>query len=233
MRRVLPYLIAVFLAVFAGNCAFAQNSDKSAKQISLEQHRKEVMQYIVEDNDTIFIGQQLTAARIYDKLPKQKGKEWRKYYKLVYNFNKVYPYALMAKRLDEIADSTITTDKLRGAKKEKYVNGLQKQLFDSFETTLRNMTMNQGVLLLRLVDRETGKSTYNIIKTYLNGAAAGFWHGIAKLFGANLKTPYDPEGLDVETEELVKLWESGEFDGLYYSLFGEFPEKVIPPSYIK
>ena len=78
-----------------------------------------------------------------------------------------------------------------------------------------------------------GKSSYNIIKGYKSGVTAGFWQGIAKMFGSDLKAPYDPEGEDEMTEELVKLWEAGEFEGLYYSLFWQWPPTVdIPSKYL-
>jgi hypothetical protein len=86
---------------------------------------------------------------------------------------------------------------------------------------------------MKLVDREVGKSSYNIIKDYKNGMAAGFWQGIARLFGSDLKKPYDPEGEDKEVEELVKLWEADEFSMLYWSLFWQEPPKVdIPAKYL-
>ena len=83
---------------------------------------------------------------------------------------------------------------------------------------------------MKLIDREVGKSSFNIIKYYKNGMAAGFWQGIAKLFGSDLKKPYDPEGEDAVTEELVQKWESGEFEGLYYTLFWEYPPDTEIPS---
>ena len=189
--------------------------------------------FIIEGKDTVFIDE-LPASKVYPKLPKQKGKEWRKYYRLVHNFSKVYPYALVARTLVEEADSTIATDNLKRAKKDKYVSKVQKELFTVFEKPMRGLTVSQGALLMKLIDREVGKSSYAIIKDYKNGMAAGFWQGIAKMFGTDLKKPYDPEGDDRNTEELVKIWEAGEFPALYFSLFWEDPEiPVIPEKYLK
>ncbi|MDE7126342.1 MAG: DUF4294 domain-containing protein, partial [Bacteroidales bacterium] len=144
----------------------------------------------------------------------------------------VYPYALVARKLVERADSTIAADGLRRGKRDKYINDVQKELFSVFEKPLRNLTVTQGALLMKLIDRECGKSSYLLIKDYKNGMAAGFWQGIAKMFGTNLKAPYDPDGEDKATEELVKLWDDGEFEGLYYSLFWEYPKlPEIPAEY--
>lgn len=189
------------------------------------------MQYIVSGKDTIYMDN-LPAARVYEKLPRQKGREWRKYYRLVHNFSKVYPYALVARHLVQEVDSTIAADNLRGIKRDRYIGAMQKELFDVFEKPMRNLTVSQGALLMRLIDREVGKSSYNIIKDYKNGIAAGFWQGVAKIFGTDLKRPYDPEGEDEPIEDLVRKWDSGEFEGLYYSLFWKYPpETEIPSKY--
>ena len=192
----------------------------------------EVLEYIIEDGDTIFMDE-IRASKVYSRLPKQKGKEWRKYYKLVHNFSKSYPYALVAKKLVMEADSTISADRLKGARKEKYVSEVQKELFEVFEGQMRNLTVSQGALLMKLVDREVGKSSYNIIKDYKSGIAAGFWQGIAKMFGSDLKKPYDPEGEDKQVEELVQIWEAGDYPAFYWSLFWkDMPEVVIPEKYL-
>lgn len=69
-----------------------------------------------QGTDTIYYDE-ITAAKVYSRLPKQKGREWRQYYRLVHNFSKAYPYALVAKKLVHEADSTIAADNLKGAKK--------------------------------------------------------------------------------------------------------------------
>jgi hypothetical protein len=94
------------------------------------------------------------------------------------------------------------------------------------------MSISQGQLLVRLIDREIGKTSYSIIKDYRSGIAAGFWQGVAKLFNQNLKNRYDPSGEDKNTEQLVQIWEEGQFDNLYYSIFLEWPEhKDLPSKY--
>ena len=189
----------------------------------------EYLPYIIEGGDTVYVAS-LPAARVYQRLPRQKGREWRQYYRLVYNFSKVYPYALVARKLVHEADSTIAADNLRRGKKDKYINTVQKELFEVFEQPMRNLTVSQGALLMRLIDREAGKSSFNIIRDYKNRMAAGFWQGIAKMFGTDLKKPYDPEGEDKPTEELVQMWEAGQFEGLYYSLFWQYPPTIEIPS---
>lgn len=220
------YIAVTAILIFSAVTVAAQG------RITPGQHIKDLMEYRIEGRDTVYIGE-LPAARVYSRLPRQKGRDWRKYYRLVYNFSKVYPYAIIARHLVEEADSTIAADNLRRGKRERYINSVQNELFETFEEPMKNLTVSQGALLMKLIDREVGKSSYNIIKDYKSRMAAGFWQGIAKLFGSDLKAPYDPDGEDRQTEELVKIWEDGEFEGLYYSLFWEYPKlPEIPSKYM-
>ena len=194
--------------------------------------KKEVLQYIIDGKDTIYIDE-IRASKVYSRVPKQRGREWRKYYRLVHNFSKAYPYALVVKKLVIEADSIIAADNLKGVKREKYINQVQSELFEVFEGQMRKLTVSQGALIMKLVDREVGKSSYNLIKSYKNVLTAGFWQGIAKIFGSDLKKPYDPEGEDKAVEELVKIWEDGDFPALYWSLFWKDPpEMPIPEKFL-
>ena len=151
----------------------------------------------------------------------------------MHNFSKAYPYALVVKKLVIEADSTIAANNLKGIKREKYIAQVQKELFEVFESQMRSLTVSQGALIMKLVDREVGKSSYSLIKGYTSGITAGFWQGIAKIFGSDLKKPYDPEGEDALTEDLVKIWEAGEFEAFYISIFWKDPPRMpIPEKYL-
>ena len=190
------------------------------------------MPYRIEEGDTVFYAQ-LDPVWVFG-YPKHARKDWRKYYRLVYNFAKVYPLALASGRIQEIVDSTIAAENMGAMKKDRYISSIQADLFKDFEQTMRKMTITQGGVLLKLIDRETGQSSYSIIKTYKNGVAAGFWQGIAKIFDNNLKSQYDPEGEDKDLEELCQAWADGTFTSLYYSIFYEPPPDIkIPDKYLK
>lgn len=181
------------------------------------------LRYLVSENgDTIYIAN-ITPSYKYAWA---KKKDMKKYYRLVYNFAKVYPYALVAKRLVHETDSTFNIGNLSRRKKEKYVNSLQNRIIFSYQKTARSLTISQGQLLMKLIDREIGLSSYDIIRNYKNRIAAGFWQGIAKMFGTDMKKHYDPYGDDRDTEDLVRKWENGEFPDFYFSIFGKYP--VIP-----
>lgn len=191
-----------------------------------------MLPFFIEGEDTVYYDT-ITASKVYSRLPRQKGREWREYYRLVHNFSKAYPYALVARKLVQEADSTIAADNLKRVKREQYVARVQKELFDVFEKQMRSMTVSQGALLMKLIDREVGKSSYDIIKDYKNGMAAGFWQGVAKIFGTDLRKPYDPEGEDALTEELVHIWEAGDFQAFYFAIFWQDPPQLpIPEKYL-
>ena len=240
-RHIAAAVSAIVLLAGGAEVCRAQVFKKKKKEqekITVEQVRPKtvqvqegVLEFIVEGNDTIYIDE-IRASKVYSRLPKMKGREWRQYYRLVHNFSKAYPYALVAKKLVMEADSVIAADNLKGAKREKYINKVQKELFSVFESQMRSLTVSQGALIMKLVDREVGKSSYNIIKGYKSGITAGFWQGIAKMFGSDLKKPYDPEGEDAATEELVQIWEAGDFSAFYWSIFWKDPpEMPIPEKY--
>ena len=238
MKVLRHIFIIIAVITLTADCLYAQKKQKAQVGVGAVWGSKTTMSnenalnYIVEGKDTIYIDH-IEASKVYSRLPRQKGKEWRKYYRLVHNFSKSYPYALVARKLVQEADSTIAADNLKWAKRDKYVNKVQKELFNVFEGQMRSLTVSQGALLMKLVDREVGKSSYDIIKDYKNGIAAGFWQGIAKIFGTDLKKPYDPEGEDQLTEELVKIWDAGDFQAFYFAIFWKDPPVMpIPEKYL-
>lgn len=178
--------------------------------------------YEIINGDTLYIDK-ISPTYIFNRPEKwKKTKEWRKYYRTVYNFAKVYPYALKAKEIMQDADSTIARSNFTPREREKYIKEYEKRLFREFEKPLRGLTITQGKLLLKLLDREMGISSFYVIRNYKGGAAAGFWQGIAKLFGSDLKKQYDRFGEDKIVEELVAMYHNGSFYYLYYSMFNEW-----------
>ena len=133
--------------------------------------------------------------------------------------------------------SFLRTEMMRGTYKPYKASGMayirfakeEKELFKLFEQDIRHTTISQGFLLTRLVDRECGMTVYDIIYNYEGGFSAGFWNLVGKVFDQDLKAHYDPTGEDAKTEELVKIWESGEQEwaNFYYQVFWEDPPKTI------
>ena len=124
-------------------------------------------------------------------------------------------------------DSTIAADATKRSQRTQYIKQVEKELLGIFTSDIKQMTTSQGVLLMRLIDRECGMSAFEIIKEYESGFAANFWQVIAKLFSQDLKARYDPKGKDAKIEELVQIWDEGHWDQLYYSVFMEAPRKTV------
>ena len=179
-----------------------------------------------EPGDTVFV-ETLEPVWVFPRGKKMRQGDWRKYYKLVYNFNKVYPYALVGRKMMAQVDSTIAADVTRKSQRTRYINDVERELFKLFEKDIRNMTIQQGMVLVRLVNRECGMNPYTIIKTYEGGFAAGFWNLVGKMFSQDLKASYDPAGKDKQLEELVKIWDSGQWDRFYYGIFMELPYRTV------
>lgn len=183
---------------------------------------QERLPYYVERGDTVYFDSLAPSV----STGKKTRKEIRQYRKLVGNFAKVYPYSTIARQLVENADKAFEEGNMTRRQKEAYVNGLQRRIISSYEQAARQMTMSQGQLMMKLIDRETGKSPHDLIRDYKSGVAAAFWQGLASLFGVDMKKHYDPLGKDRDVEYLVSCWENGSFPELYFSIFNEYP--VIP-----
>ncbi len=218
----------IFFSILATTLALLPSGTAAAEPYTLPFLPEKQDTSIIED-DAIYLGE-LPESHIWEKKPRQKGRQWRKYYRLVHNFAKTYPYALAAKKIVEEADRNIEAEEYNKIQRQRYIKKMQDELFDLFEKPLRKLTVRQGALLMKLIDREVGHCSYDIIRFYKSKMAAGFWQGVAKIFGSDLKKPYDPDGEDRATEELVEKWEKGEFEELYYSIFWEEAPKIDIPS---
>lgn len=221
--KKLTFILTTALLLLLSEAAFAQRKGEKA-----EPDKGGWLAIKVVNGDTLYFDS-IDPIWIFPR-GRQASKSMRQYYKLVYNFNKVYPYAIVARKILSEADREIAANDLSGRKRERFIDKKQKELFDVFEKPMRKMTYSQGKLLVKLIDREIGKSSYDIIKDYKNGIAAKFWNGVASLFDNDLKKRYDPTGDDAITESLVEKWESGEFPALYYSIYYEEPPRVKIPS---
>lgn len=229
MRHLCAFLL-LCAAMFASHGLEASAQQDVREAVQRAQQKRKVtgvpMYYEVIDGDTTFV-EMLDPIWVFPRGKGFKKGDWRKEYKLIYNFNKVYPYALVGRKMMAQVDSTLKADVSRRSERNRYINDVEKELLRLFEKDIRNMTITQGMILMRLVDRECGLSPYDIIKTYESGFAANFWQLVARMFSHDLKTHYEPKGRDSRIEELVQIWDSGQWDQFYYSVFWEAPRKTV------
>ncbi|HPW78158.1 MAG: hypothetical protein BWX62_00683 [Bacteroidetes bacterium ADurb.Bin037] len=187
-----------------------------------------VVGFIIENGDTLFVSS-IPAIYVYNRDKRKKDKEWREFYKTVHNFARAYPFALQARERMDTADSILAVSNFTPRERERFLAKTERNLFAEFEGPLRKLTFTQGRILLRLIDREIGQTSYAVVKNYRGGLTAAFWQGVAKIFGADMKKPYDKYGEDKLLEELVQMYHDGRFYYLYFSLFGSPKDSNISP----
>lgn len=145
---------------------------------------------------------------IFPQMRFKNNREQQKYNKLVRDVKRTLPYAKMVyETLIETYEymETLPDDKAR----QEHLKRMEKDLFKEYKPELKKLTFSQGKLLIKLIDRECNQSSYNLLKAYLGGFRAGFWNLFAGMFGASLKSEYDPKGKDAMTERVVIMVERG------------------------
>lgn len=140
--------------------------------------------------------------------PRQTRVQLRAYDRLIYNLKKTYPYAIIVR--ERLSEVNAQLEEIHDDKERKqFLKQVEKDVLDEFEDDAREMTITQGRLLIKLIDRETRNTSYELIKQYRGFLSAAFWQGIARIFGTNLKAEYDPYGEDALIELIVQDIEAG------------------------
>ncbi len=150
----------------------------------------------------------LSEVSIVAKMTRKNKRAFKRYSKLVRNVRKVYPYARLAGmkllEYDKLL-ANVDTEKER----KKLMKQAERELKDEFGDELKNLTFSQGRILLKLVDRETGSTSFEVVQELRGKFAAFFWQSLARIFGYNLKVNYDPLNEDRMIENIVRMIESG------------------------
>jgi hypothetical protein len=198
-------LVACFL-IIGSISAYSQNrpDDITVPPVAGFRCRAEVVigdTVPVVDLNTIYVYTDFvfTSRRHYEQWTRTK-----------FNVKKVYPYAILAaaklkeynKALEKIEDKEY---------KKVFLKVCERDLRGQFENELKGLTVSQGRVLMKLIDRETGQTTYEIVKQLRGSFQAVMWQTLARIFGNNLKSEYDPGVEDIMIERAVKLVEAGQF----------------------
>lgn len=138
---------------------------------------------------------------------KNKNEE-QQYWRLVMRVKKVLPYAKEAAILMRKYEMEVPED-ARGKERRIYVRKAEEELMSKYGSTLKNMSINDGRVLIKLIDRETHKASFDLIQELKGGVPAAFWQGVARIFGNNLKSKYDPYGEDRQIEQIIQRIEMG------------------------
>jgi hypothetical protein len=192
MKKVILGLFSAFMLL--GSSAFCQDKGIYTNTI-------------VVDGDTIPYATLREAKVVHRKMKDasyQKQYDWLKRYLI-----KVYPYAKVAS--DILTEYDTELDKLdRKRHQKRFRKYVERDLKEEFGDDLKDFTVIQGKLLIKLINRETGRTGYEIVKDMKGGLAAFSWQGMARLYGTNLKLDYRPEQEDIIVEMIVKRIENGE-----------------------
>ncbi len=173
-----------------------------------EASRSQVLESVIIDGDTFLISN-IPEVKIY---PAQKfNSRWQywRYRRLVRNVKAAYPYAKTAGRILTDLDKKLHEIPTE-VQRKRYVKKVEKEIRDEFEDEVKHLTISQGRILIKLIDRETGNTTYEVLQEVRGNFSAVFWQAIARIFGSSLKSEYNPEADDQLIEQIVLMIESGQ-----------------------
>ena len=162
----------------------------------------------IVNGDTVYLAF-IREVYVFPKLVFKSKQQERFYWKTVRDVKKTLPYAKMITKDMAYADeelAKLTTDKER----RQWWRKFERQLFRKYEKDFRGMYASQGRMLMKLMDRESNKTSYELIKQYRGKAAADFWQFVAKLFKNDLKEGYDGADKDRIVERVITLVEAGQ-----------------------
>lgn len=203
-KRTYIYIIMWVSALFLSNTADAQDTANDTIQVAM--YVKIDRAYYQGDSIP-----NMTLHEFYKTAPKtfKNERQRNKYNKLVRDVRYVFPYAKLTRQiLIETHDylETIEDEK----EKKRHIKAVEKGIRKQYEPTVRKITKTQGKLLVKLIDRECGQTSFEMIKAFLGPVKANMYNVLSTLFGNNLRKHYDPEGEDREIEQIVRKVESGQ-----------------------
>ena len=178
--------------------------------LQVEGKSQTMFRFVLEGGDTIpiidlpvcHVGKYSAPPAHYNK------KQIKKYNSLAYKVRKVYPYArLAAAKLKEYETELAAVQSDR--ERRKIMKKVEEAIKAQYGTELKNLSVSQGRILLKLIDRETGNTSYDLVKDMRGSFSVACWQGVARIFGHNLKAEYDAEGEDAMIEHIIKRIELG------------------------
>lgn len=152
---------------------------------------------------------QIAPVYIFPKLVFANEAEARRYYQIANNIKKVYPIAVDIAR--DVRRHTEHLDSLEEKRdRDQYMKQMEKELKQKYTPRCKKLTLTQGKLLIKLVDRQCEQTAFRLVRSYMGSFKATFYNTFASIFGASLKKEYDPEVDDRLTERCILLIESGQ-----------------------
>ena len=196
MKRILlPLLFFSFIAV----CVHAQQTT------TINGYKVPLCVY---KGDTI-PALRLPTVYVFKPLKFKNKKQEMEYYRLVRNVKKTLPIAKEVNRaVIETYEYLLTLPDEKA--REKHLQMVEKSVKEQYTPRMKKLTFSQGKLLIKLINRETSSSSYELVKAFLGPFKAGFYQAFAAIFGASLKKEYHPEAEDILIEQIIILVENGQ-----------------------
>jgi hypothetical protein len=202
-------ILYIFLFIISSiNFAKGQEIIKTDPSSKKDQSDTLMVETLIENGDTT-LHVTLKSITILPPYTFNSRREQNRYTRLEMYVRKVYPYSkIVSEQVNEIHSHLAEYD----TKKEKneYIRIKEDELKKEFEGQLRQLTFTQGRILIKLIDRETGSTTFELVKELKGSLNAFFWQSVARIFGSNLKLEYDAKGDDRMIEDIVVRIENGE-----------------------
>lgn len=161
-----------------------------------------VFAFVTPEGDTI-PSSNLPPVYVYGKMTKQWRNYWADWTRLRNAVYVTYPYAKAASRIMNEINAKLVNVKDKKTRRE-IIRLREKELKKEFTDKLTQLSIYQGKVLMKLINRETGNNCYEIIDEYKGFISAAFWQTIAVVFGSNLKQSYEPTSKDAEMEKIVR-----------------------------
>ena len=179
----------------------------SARADMAKQDHLDSLAVSIKGGDTLYLAY-LHDIYVYPPMKFKSKKQERFYWRTVRDVKKTLPIAKVLRK--EMKKTEEVMSRMSKSEKRKFWKSYERVLYDQYEDNFRSMTASQGQMLMKLIDRETGQTSYEVIKYYKGAIVANFWQGIAKMVGNNLKEEYDGSDKDRITERIINLVEAGQ-----------------------
>lgn len=215
LRHILTLglLFALLLTALPAQAVAAPRPDEPEVDVEVGDGRVKPIRgyYFFEEDGEQTLMLVLADVTVFPPMKFKNKKEEEFYWKTVRDVKKTLPYAkLICETLIETYEyiETFPTQKER----EEHLKRMEGEVFKQYKPALKKFTKSQAQMLVKLINRETNQSSYNILKAFLGTFRAGFWQTFGRLFGVNLKTGYNPDKdrKDAIVERVATMVELGQ-----------------------
>ena len=186
---------------------FASGMEQTGR-IPPELSLKKQVKAVVEDGDTMAIFD-LPTVWVYPPMKFKNKREEKFYWRTVRDVKRTLPLSKYIKEIIIVTNDTLMMLPTK-QERDRYMRGFEKRIYKQEYDRMSKLTLRQGMLLIRLVDRECDATTFELIKAYRGSVTAGFYQMFAKMFGASLKSEFGSHKDDATIERIINLVESGQ-----------------------